>query len=62
MTDQQRATTIERGYGDGFSQSEGSVSATSLAGFFFVAGQVVAKYEAALPTQISPASLLRTYL
>ena len=62
MTDQQKATTVERGYADESSQSEGSLTTTSPAGFFSVAGQVVAKRQPAPPIEISPASSLPAYL
>ena len=62
MTDQQRPTTIERGYADDSSQSGGSLSTTSPQGLIFVTGQVVEKRQPALPVQVSPASLLRAYL
>jgi hypothetical protein len=62
VTDQLGATTIERGYANGFSQSEGSLSTTSPEGFFFVEPQAVVRHQAPIAIQVSAASLLRAYL
>lgn len=62
MTDQLRATTIERGYADAVNQGDGSRSTTSPKGFLFIEAQVVAKRQPAIPVQVSPVSSLRAYL
>lgn len=61
MTFQQRVTTIEEGYADDYCQSEGSPSTTSPQSFVFVTSQLVARFQPALPIQVSPVSLLRAY-
>lgn len=62
MTDQQRATTIERGYAGVAGLREDLPTTTAPLVYHFVVGQRVPTYRSDRPMHVSTASLLQEYL